>query len=97
MTAVARPCWDNDSQTFFYGKNSICPFIKDKTSKRNSKNRLKGSIVTKPVTSVGKDAVNASVQKKIRFYRFDRTMQNHINMLTIQILTKSAKKMDRIL
>ena len=65
MTAVARPCWDHDSQTFFDGKIGIWPFVIYEAAKRNSKNRLKGTIVTKPVASVDKGAVKEMIIKNV--------------------------------
>lgn len=47
MAAVARPRYDHHRKCWFNGKIGIWPFITRERAQRNSKNRMKGTIVTK--------------------------------------------------
>lgn len=47
MCAVARPCFDRGRNQFFNGKLGIWPFVYKEHATRNSKNRPKGTLVTK--------------------------------------------------
>ncbi|XP_057770758.1 uncharacterized protein LOC130990549 [Salvia miltiorrhiza] len=59
MAAVARPRFDNASNSFFDGKLGIWPFVYKEPAKRNSKNRASGTLETKPVASVTKQVIRA--------------------------------------
>ena len=59
------PCWDHDSQIFFDGKVGTWPFTKYEPAKRNSKHRLKETIVTKPLPSMDKDVVKEMIIKNV--------------------------------
>ena len=82
MTAVARPCWDHVSKKMFDGKIGIWPFITYERAKNNSKNRPKGTIVTKPIVSVNKDTVREmiisnlipAIKKKMPLARKNNTL-----------------------
>ena len=52
MAAVARPRWIPSKKMWFNGLIGIWPYVKKEPAKRNSKNRLKGTLVTKTVPSV---------------------------------------------
>ena len=65
MTAVARPCWDHVSKKMFDGKIGMWPFVTYEPAKYNSKNRPKGTIVTKPIASVNKDIVREMVLRNL--------------------------------
>ena len=65
MTAVARPCWDHISKKMFDGKIGLWPFVTYDHAKYNSKNRLKGTIVTKPIASVNKDIVREMILRNL--------------------------------
>ncbi|XP_056688106.1 uncharacterized protein [Spinacia oleracea] len=52
MAAVARPRWGENGNCEFDGKIGIFPFTNAVAAKRTSKNRVKGTIETKPVKSV---------------------------------------------
>ena len=52
MAAVARPRGDVGSEDYFNGKIGIWPFVYKEAAKRNSKNRTKGTYVTKNIESV---------------------------------------------
>lgn len=60
MAAIARPRYDPHRKQFFDGKIGIWPFIYQEPVKRNSKNRAKGTLVTKNVESI-----NAAECKKM--------------------------------
>ena len=51
---VARPRFDAEGQCIFDGKIGIFPFTYQQAAKRSSKNREKGTLVTKLVESVNK-------------------------------------------
>ncbi|TBT98731.1 hypothetical protein CWI36_2257p0010 [Hamiltosporidium magnivora] len=50
--AVARPRYDAHRKNYFYGKIGIWPFVYQEPAQRNSKNRVKGTMITKNVESV---------------------------------------------
>lgn len=52
MAAVARPRYDHHRKQFFDGKIGLWPFVYNEPAKRNSKNRPKGTLITKPVESI---------------------------------------------
>lgn len=52
MAAVARPKYDPASQRYFDGKLEIWPFVYHEFAKNNSKNRPKGSLITKNIESI---------------------------------------------
>ncbi|XP_021864373.1 uncharacterized protein [Spinacia oleracea] len=56
MAAVARPRWGQDGQCEWDGKLGIFPFTDVVAAKRTSKNRVKGTIETKPIKSVNQIA-----------------------------------------
>ena len=60
LAAVARPRWDATRKQWFDGKLGIWPFVVKEAAKKNSKNRLKGTLVTKPTESV-----NANESRKM--------------------------------
>ena len=57
MAAVARPRFDFNKKHLFDGKIGIWPFVTQEAAKRNSRNRAKGTMETKAVTSITKDVV----------------------------------------
>ena len=52
MAAVARPRWIAHSKKWFDGLIGIWPYVKKEPALRNSKNRAKGTLVTKNIQSV---------------------------------------------
>lgn len=52
MAAVARPRFDRTRNQWFDGKLGIWPFVTQEPAKRNSKNRARGTLVTKNIESV---------------------------------------------
>lgn len=60
MAAVARPRFDhvrNKSVARWKIRNMVWPFVKQVEAKRNSKNRFKGTIETKPDISIDKSMI----------------------------------------
>ncbi|XP_056685911.1 uncharacterized protein [Spinacia oleracea] len=59
MAAVARPRWGEDEQCELDGNLGIFPFTDAVAAKRTSKNRVKGTIETKPIKLVNQIATRA--------------------------------------
>ncbi|XP_042056416.1 uncharacterized protein LOC121801003 [Salvia splendens] len=57
MCAVSRPQFGTDGQTIFDGKIGIFPFTEQVPVKRKTKNRPRGTLETKPIPSVNKEAM----------------------------------------
>ena len=49
LSAVARPRWDTTRNCLFDGKLGIWPFVIKVPAQRNSRNRERGTMVTKPI------------------------------------------------
>lgn len=60
LAAVARPRWDHHRKNWFNGKLGIWPFVFQEEAKRNSKNRPKGTLVTKTV-----DVINTAESRRM--------------------------------
>ncbi|XP_074315657.1 uncharacterized protein LOC141651864 [Silene latifolia] len=54
MCAVSKPTYKENGEVEFDGKLGIWPFTFEEPAKRNSKNRVAGTIVTKPIESITK-------------------------------------------
>lgn len=65
LAAVARPRYDHHRKQVFDGKIGIWPFIYQEAAKRNSRNRCKGTMETKVVTSVTKDVIRQMLLEKL--------------------------------
>ncbi|KAM0898928.1 hypothetical protein ACQ4PT_021640 [Festuca glaucescens] len=65
LAAVARPRYDVDGTKTFDGRISIWPFTFEEAAKRDSPIRLKGTMVTKLVTSVTKDVSREWLVNKV--------------------------------
>ena len=50
LAAVSRPSWNYHLHRQFNGKIGIWPLVQRASAQRSSKNRPKGTIVTKPLT-----------------------------------------------
>jgi hypothetical protein len=48
LTAVARPCFDEDGNCTFDGKVSMWPFVTYQPAARTSVNRVRGTVITTP-------------------------------------------------
>lgn len=57
MCAVCRPQFDDNGSVLFDGKIGIFPFTKTVAAIRNSRNRAKGTLYTKPIQSITKDVI----------------------------------------
>ena len=68
MAAVARLRYDPNKKAVFDGKIGIWPFVYKEPVQRNSKNRVKGIIVTKNIQSINKDETrNMIINKQVIF------------------------------
>jgi hypothetical protein len=65
MAAVARPRYDPHRKCWFNGKIGIWPFITRERAVRNSKNRERGTIVTKPLESIGRAECTEMMLQKV--------------------------------
>ncbi|XP_059315803.1 uncharacterized protein LOC132066517 [Lycium ferocissimum] len=65
MAAVARPRYDEDGIELFSGKIGIFPFVFQGPAKRNCKNRVAGTLETKPILSVTKDVTRSCLIEKV--------------------------------
>ncbi|XP_057779850.1 uncharacterized protein LOC130998451 [Salvia miltiorrhiza] len=70
MCAVARPIIDIDGTILFDGKLGIYPFTTTEPAKRNSKNRLKGTMEVKPIAAITKEVIKASlIQEMVPYFK----------------------------
>ncbi|XP_042018944.1 uncharacterized protein LOC121766756 [Salvia splendens] len=65
MCAVSRPQFGTDGQTIFDGKIGIFPFTEQVPAKRKSKNRPRGTLETKSIPSVNKEAMRECLLNQI--------------------------------
>ena len=65
LAAVAQPRFDPDRDSKFNGLIGIWPFAVEQEAQRNSKNRPKGTMVTKPVESVGREDITEMLTTKV--------------------------------
>ncbi|KAK9725658.1 hypothetical protein RND81_05G160500 [Saponaria officinalis] len=54
LVAVSRPTYEENGDVLFDGKLGIWPFTYQEPAKRNSKNRVAGTMVTKAIESINK-------------------------------------------
>ncbi|XP_041999883.1 uncharacterized protein LOC121749378 [Salvia splendens] len=67
MCAVCRPLFGVNGEVLFDGKIGIFPFTKQVPAKRSSKNRMAGTLETKPIESITKDVTRDCLINKIMF------------------------------
>ncbi|XP_042035315.1 uncharacterized protein LOC121781669 [Salvia splendens] len=65
ICAVSRPMFGSDGQPIFDGKIDIFPFTQQVPAKRKSKNRPRGTLETKPIPSVNKEAMRECLLNQI--------------------------------
>lgn len=65
LAAVGRPQCDNHRKTWFDGKVGICPLVERVPTQRGSKNRPKGTMETRPTTSVTQGIVREIIINKV--------------------------------
>ncbi|XP_074266707.1 uncharacterized protein LOC141589988 [Silene latifolia] len=63
MCAVARPRYGSNGEVLFDGKIGIWPFIVEVPAKRNSRNRVAGTMETKCIESINKQVVKDMILK----------------------------------
>ena len=64
LAAVSQPCWDTSRNQWWNGKIGIFPFTYQEPAKRNSKNRVKGTMETKAM-NVDKNAYRKMLIEKV--------------------------------
>ena len=65
LAVVAHPQFDIPSNEEFNGKIGIWPLVFKEPAKRNSKNRIAGTLETKPILSVTKDVIRSCLIEKL--------------------------------
>ncbi|XP_021847229.2 uncharacterized protein [Spinacia oleracea] len=90
MAAVARPRWGEDGQCEFDGKISIFPFTNSIAAKRTSKNRVKGTIETKPIKSVNQIATRGMLINNIILANKEK-WPPHVGEKVVYIIQDNAK------
>lgn len=65
VAVVARPRHNSSKNSWFDGKIGIFPFTYEQAAKRNSKNRIKGTMETKIVQAIGRSECRAMLIDKI--------------------------------
>jgi hypothetical protein len=65
MAADARPRYDFNKKRIFDGKIGIWPFVVKEPAKRFSKNRSRGTLVTKAITSVNKESIRQMMLENV--------------------------------
>lgn len=65
LAAIARPRFDLDGNEIFSGKIGIFPYVTKEAAKRCSVNRVAGTLVTKAITSVGRDMSRSFLINKV--------------------------------
>ncbi|XP_041995853.1 uncharacterized protein LOC121745970 [Salvia splendens] len=65
MCAVSRPHFDSNGELLFDGKYGIFPFTTQVAAQRNSKNRVRGTLETKPINSVNKEIMKDCIINQI--------------------------------
>lgn len=83
IAAVARPRWDPNRKTMFDGKLGIWPFVKQVPAIRDSKNRPKGTLVTKPIDAVNKEEYKKALIEQIIPVIKEKWPKSHKNMKII--------------
>ena len=85
LAAIARPRFDPAKRSMFNGLIGIWPFVYKEAAKRSSKNRPKGTLVTKLVQSItNEEYVNALVKKVIPAIREKWPIQSKDMVIHIQ-------------
>ena len=65
MAAVARPRYDTHRKHYFDGKIGIWPFVYQEPAKRISKNRARGTMVTKNVESITAECCKNMIMENV--------------------------------
>ena len=65
MCAVSRPQFDSEGQPTYDGKVGIFPFTEAVPAQRKSKNRDRGTLETKPITTLNKEVMRGCIIHKV--------------------------------
>ncbi|XP_057795059.1 uncharacterized protein LOC131011288 [Salvia miltiorrhiza] len=65
MSVVGRPHFSSEGEVLFDGKYGIFPFTVKEPAKRNSKNRAKGTLETKPIQSITKEVIKECIISQV--------------------------------
>lgn len=65
MCAVSRPQFASNGKLLFDGKYGIFPFTTQVPAQRNSKNRARGTVETKPINSVNKEIMKDCIINQV--------------------------------
>ncbi|GJT87222.1 hypothetical protein Tco_1068939 [Tanacetum coccineum] len=84
LAAVARPRYDSLGNETFSGKIGIFPLTTLEPAKRSSKNRLTGTLETKPILSVTKDVTRSWLIQKVLPAIRSTWPQGHMGPIFIQ-------------
>ncbi|GJV86140.1 hypothetical protein Tco_1526038 [Tanacetum coccineum] len=84
LAAVARPRFDMSGHEIFSGKIGIFPFTTLEQAKRSSKNRVAGTLETKPILSVTKDVTRSWLIHKVLPAIRAKWPQGHTGPIFIQ-------------
>ncbi|KAL7124878.1 hypothetical protein ABFS83_14G078100 [Erythranthe nasuta] len=65
LVAIARPRFDEQGNETFSGKIGVFPLVTREPAKRNSVNRVVGTLETKPIASVKRDVIRSFLIEKV--------------------------------
>jgi hypothetical protein len=89
LCAVARPRWDTRANRYFDGKLGIWPFVEKVPAQRASRNRARGTLITKSI-SVTKEVYKTFIMEKVLPAIEEKWPQCHRDM-TIKLQQDNAK------
>ncbi|KAL7589894.1 hypothetical protein Lser_V15G40182 [Lactuca serriola] len=84
LAAVARPRFDASGNEVFSGKIGIYPFTRLEPAKRSSKNRVAGTLETKPILSVTKEVTRSWLIEKVLPDIRAKWPRSHVGPIFIQ-------------
>jgi hypothetical protein len=89
LCVVAHPRWDTRANRYFHGKLGIWPFVEKVPAQRASRNRARGTLITKPI-SVTKEVYMTFIMEKVLPVIEEKWPQCHRDM-TIKLQQDNAK------
>ncbi|XP_042033532.1 uncharacterized protein LOC121780072 [Salvia splendens] len=84
MCAVSRPLFGQNGEVLFDGKIGIFPFTKQVAAQRTSKNRVAGTMETKPIESITKEVTKQCLINKIIPTIFEKWPEGASKRIRIQ-------------
>ncbi|XP_023756014.1 uncharacterized protein LOC111904485 [Lactuca sativa] len=84
LAAVARPRFDASGNEVFSGKIGIYPFTRLEPAKRSSKNRVEGTLETKPILSMTKEVTRSWLIEKVLPDIRAKWPRSHVGPIFIQ-------------